>query len=144
MNIGRLLSQHAKRRPDKLAFVFGDQRFTYLEYSQNVNRLANALLDMGIRKGDKVATLLPNCVELLEVYWAVARRWGSWRPFPETSPGKCSSESCGKSLQPVFPGDSVLPDEFLRLYFQRSGRKGRSACGQLIGYLVGFLRLSRT
>jgi long-chain acyl-CoA synthetase len=67
MNIGRLLSQHAQRRPDKLAFVFGDQRFTYLAYNQNVNRLANALLDMGIRKGDKVATLLPNGVELMEV-----------------------------------------------------------------------------
>jgi len=73
MNIGRLLNQHAKRIPDKLAFVFGDQRFTYLEYNQNVNRLANALLDMGVRKGDKIATLLPNCVELLEVFWAVAR-----------------------------------------------------------------------
>lgn len=72
MNIGRLLSQHAQRRPDKLAFVFGDKRFTYQEYNQNVNRLANALFDMGIRKGDKVATLLPNGVELMEVYWAVA------------------------------------------------------------------------
>ena len=73
MNIGMLLSQHTKRIPDKLAFVFGEQRFTYLEYNQNVNRLANALQDMGVRKGDKIATLLPNCVELLEVFWAVAK-----------------------------------------------------------------------
>lgn len=73
MNIGSLLGRHARYRPDKPALVFEDQRFTYREYNANVNRLANAFLDMGIRKGDKVATLLPNCVELLETYWAVAK-----------------------------------------------------------------------
>jgi len=73
MNIGALLGRHARYRPEKLALVFEDQRFTYREYNANVNRLANAFLDMGIKKGDKIATLLPNCVELLETYWAVAK-----------------------------------------------------------------------
>src|SRR5690606_17770778 len=31
------------------------------------------LLELGITKGDKVATLLPNCLELMEVYWAAAK-----------------------------------------------------------------------
>jgi non-ribosomal peptide synthetase component E (peptide arylation enzyme) len=53
MNIGMLVSQQTKRISDKLAFVFGDHRFTYLEYNQNVNRLANALLDIGVRKGNR-------------------------------------------------------------------------------------------
>ena len=73
MNLGNLLTRNASCRPDKLALIFEDQRYTYREYNQNVNRLANALLGMGISKGDKIATLLPNCVELLEVYWAVAK-----------------------------------------------------------------------
>jgi long-chain acyl-CoA synthetase len=73
MDIGNLLSRHARYRPDKTALVFENERYTYREYNQNVNRLANALLDMGIRKGDKIATLLPNCLELLEIYWAVAK-----------------------------------------------------------------------
>jgi long-chain acyl-CoA synthetase len=73
MNIGNLLSRHARYQPDKLALVFEDNRLTFKEYNQNVNRLANAMLDMGIKKGDKIATLLPNCMELLEVYWAVAK-----------------------------------------------------------------------
>ena len=73
MNIGTLLRRHAQYRPEKLALIFEDQRFTYREYNANVNRLANAFLDMGIKKGDKIATLLPNCLELLEVYWAVAK-----------------------------------------------------------------------
>ena len=73
MNIGNLLSRNARYNPDKLALIFEDQRYTYRQFNQNVNQLANALQDMGIRKGDKIATLLPNCVELLEIYWAAAK-----------------------------------------------------------------------
>ncbi len=73
MNIGNLLSRHARYQPDKLALIFEDTRWSYREYNRSVNRLANALIDLGIKKGDKIATLLPNCLELLEVYWAVAK-----------------------------------------------------------------------
>ena len=73
MNIGNLLSRHARYQPDKLALIFEDTRWSYREYNRSVNRLANALIDLGINKGDKIATLLPNCLELLEVYWAVAK-----------------------------------------------------------------------
>jgi len=73
MDIGNLLSRNARYNPDKLALIFEDQRYTYRQFNQNVIQLANALQDMGIHKGDKIATLLPNCVELLEIYWAVAK-----------------------------------------------------------------------
>jgi long-chain acyl-CoA synthetase len=73
MNIGSLFSRHARYRPDHLAVVFGEMRLTYLEFNQGINRLGNALLALGITKGDKIATLLPNCLELLEVYWACAK-----------------------------------------------------------------------
>jgi long-chain acyl-CoA synthetase len=73
MNIGSLFSRHARYRPDHPAVVFGDQRLTWSEFNRSINRLAHALLDMGIRKGDKVATILPNRLEQLEVYWASAK-----------------------------------------------------------------------
>ena len=73
MNIGNLLGRNARYNPDKLALIFENQRYTYRQLDQNVNQLARALQDIGIGKGDKIATLLPNCVELLEVYWAVAK-----------------------------------------------------------------------
>ena len=73
MNIGSLFARHARYRPDHLAVVCGDQRLTHRQYNQQINRLANALSEMGIRKGDKVATILPNCLELLESYWAVGK-----------------------------------------------------------------------
>ena len=73
MNIGSLFSRHARYRSNHLAVVFGDQRLTWFEFNRSINRLANALSSLGIRKGDKVATILPNCLELLEVYWAAAK-----------------------------------------------------------------------
>ena len=73
MNIGSLFSRHAAYRPNHLAVVFKNQRLTSLEFNRRINQTANALLKIGIRKGDKVATILPNCLELLETYWACAK-----------------------------------------------------------------------
>ncbi|MEW6261994.1 MAG: AMP-binding protein [Thermodesulfobacteriota bacterium] len=73
MNLGTIFSRHARYRPCHTAVVFEDRRLTWREYNQILNRTAHVLLNLGIRKGDKVATVLPNCLELLEVYWAVAK-----------------------------------------------------------------------
>ena len=73
MHIGTLLPRHAHFRPDHTAVIFGDDRLNFRQFNKSVNRLANAFLDQGITKGDKIATILPNSLELLEVYWAVAK-----------------------------------------------------------------------
>ncbi len=73
MNIGSLLGRHARFRPGHTAVVCEQKRFSFVAFNRRVNRLAHALLNLGIRKGDKVATILPNCLELLDVYWAAAR-----------------------------------------------------------------------
>jgi len=73
MNIGLLLPRHARCRPDHTAVVFEDSRLSFREFNARVNRLANTLLGSNVRKGDKVATVLPNCLSLLETYWAVAK-----------------------------------------------------------------------
>lgn len=73
MNIGLLLSAHARYRSGHIAVVFQEKRLSFLEFNKRVNRCANALGGLGIRKGDKVATILPNCLELLEIYWAAAK-----------------------------------------------------------------------
>lgn len=72
MNLGTLLPRNALYRPEHTAVVFEDRRLTFREFHRRVNRVANALLAEGISKGDKIATILPNRLELLEVYWAVA------------------------------------------------------------------------
>jgi long-chain acyl-CoA synthetase len=73
MNISTLLPRHARYRPGHLAVVFEDHRLTFREFNERVNRLAQALLAAGLAKGDKLATVLPNCLEQLEVYWAAAK-----------------------------------------------------------------------
>ena len=73
MNIGALLPRHAQYRPEHLAVVFEDHRLSFRQFNARVNRLANALLAAGLAKGDKVATVLPNCLEQLDVYWAAAK-----------------------------------------------------------------------
>lgn len=73
MNIGSLLGRHARYRPGHTAVVCGELRLSFADYNRRVNRLAHALLDAGVGKGDKIATILPNCIELLDVYWAAAK-----------------------------------------------------------------------
>ena len=72
MNLGLLLGQHSRYRPDHLAVVCDEQRLTFRELEAQVNRLANALLSLGLKKGDKLALVLPNCLELLNAYQAAA------------------------------------------------------------------------
>lgn len=71
--IHTLLTRHATYRPNHLAVVFDDQRLTYRAFNARVNQVANALLGRGLKKGDKVATILPNCLEQLDLYWAAAK-----------------------------------------------------------------------
>jgi acyl-CoA synthetase (AMP-forming)/AMP-acid ligase II len=73
MNIGRLLTRHAKYRRKHPALIFDDERLTFESLNSRVNQLANGFLKLGIKKGDKIATVLNNCVELLEIFWAAAK-----------------------------------------------------------------------
>ena len=73
MNIGKLLPRHATYRCDHPALVFENEHVTFGSLNVSVNKLANGFLKLGIKKGDKIATVLNNCVELLEVFWAVAK-----------------------------------------------------------------------
>jgi acyl-coenzyme A synthetase/AMP-(fatty) acid ligase len=68
MDISGLITLHARTRPDHLAVVVQDTRLTYRDFNRHVNRLANALVQLGVKKGDKVATILPNSLELIEIY----------------------------------------------------------------------------
>ncbi len=57
--------------PEKVGVVDGERRFTYREFGERVYRLASALRRAGVRKGDRVAFLAPNSVEVLEGHFGV-------------------------------------------------------------------------
>ena len=64
--------------PDRVAVVHGDdgRRYTYREFEQRVDRLASALREAGVRKGDRVAFLCPNVPALLEAHFGVPAAGG--------------------------------------------------------------------
>jgi fatty-acyl-CoA synthase len=71
--LGEIVRRQARHRGDKVAYVLGDHRVTYTRLNAQVNRLANALRGLGVRHGDRVATLAPNRVEYPVVYFALAK-----------------------------------------------------------------------
>ena len=68
-----ILSRTAKRFPENEAVIIRDVNLTYRELDALVNAFANALLDMGIRKGDRVCLLMTNRPEFLVSWFALAR-----------------------------------------------------------------------
>ena len=73
MNTSDFLTIAGAIVPDRTAMIFDDQRFSYMDLQDRVNRLANALSDMGVGKGDRVATMQVNCNEIVESYFAAAK-----------------------------------------------------------------------
>jgi fatty-acyl-CoA synthase len=65
------LRRAARLFPDKVAVVDGERRDTYRTLAARVNRLSNALRQMGVGRGDKVAVLSPNSHRMLEAFFAV-------------------------------------------------------------------------
>ncbi len=68
-----LLRRSAARLPHKTALVFGDQRDTFSQLDELVNRTANALLAKGLKQGDRVALLSHNHRSFVILRFALAR-----------------------------------------------------------------------
>lgn len=58
---------NARHFPDRTAIVFGDVRYSWREWNGRINQLAHALARLGLGRGDKVAVMLHNCHQILEV-----------------------------------------------------------------------------
>jgi long-chain acyl-CoA synthetase len=78
--MGSLLARHARYRPHHTAVVVAPRgpgerelRLTWREFDGYVNRWANALSALGVGRGDRVATVLANSLELLATYWSCAK-----------------------------------------------------------------------
>lgn len=73
--IPQFLAQTVKNFPDRLAVVFREQdiRWTWREFAQEVDVFATALLNIGLKKGDRVGIWSPNRVEWLVTQFATAR-----------------------------------------------------------------------
>ena len=67
------LRRSADLYPGKTAVVDGNNRFTYAQFQRRANRLSNALLDLGLCKGDRICYLGPNSHHFLESFYGTAQ-----------------------------------------------------------------------
>ena len=74
--VHNFLEQSAERTPAKLALICDDARLSYATVDAMANRLARALREQGVRRGDRVALYLPNCVELVIGIFAILKAGG--------------------------------------------------------------------
>jgi fatty-acyl-CoA synthase len=73
LNFGEMLAVHARITPDRLGTRDLDRAMTFRQWNERACRLANALLGLGLVKGESVAILAYNCVEWSEIYAATAK-----------------------------------------------------------------------
>jgi len=73
MDIGSLIRQSAARFGDAPALECDGRVVTYREFDQATDRIGNALLARGLEPGDHVAVMMPNGIECLAVYYALAK-----------------------------------------------------------------------
>jgi acyl-CoA synthetase (AMP-forming)/AMP-acid ligase II len=79
--VGDLLDVGAERFPDRLAVAFEGRRTSYRTLRERVDRLANALLVLGLRPGDRLALFLDNSDRAWELILACARAGLVWVPL---------------------------------------------------------------
>ncbi|UCF09250.1 MAG: AMP-binding protein [Thermoplasmata archaeon] len=68
-----ILAETAHAQPDKPAVICGQKQFTYAQLLDRVDRLANALKDIGIARSHRIAVIHRNCHRCLESYFAAAK-----------------------------------------------------------------------
>lgn len=73
LNLASMIMHHARQTPDKQAIAFNDVRMTYADLDALSNRVANALVEMGIGRDDKVALVCPNLLFFPIVYYGIMK-----------------------------------------------------------------------
>ncbi|MBW2348813.1 MAG: AMP-binding protein [Deltaproteobacteria bacterium] len=116
------LDQTASRVPNRIAMVFGGMELTYSEFKDLSDRFAAALLEQGVKKGDRVAIHLPNMPQFAIAYYGAIRIGAIYTPVsPLLSPQEARHqlEDAGAetlvSLDLLYPGVApIIPETPVR------------------------------
>jgi acyl-CoA synthetase (AMP-forming)/AMP-acid ligase II len=73
MNIGRILTKAAEHQPNHPAFIWGEQVTSYIAANARADALAKGLMEVGLKRGERVGILMWNCPQLLESFF------GTWK-----------------------------------------------------------------
>ncbi|HEX2966022.1 MAG TPA: long-chain fatty acid--CoA ligase [Syntrophorhabdaceae bacterium] len=81
MTVGEMLTRNAHKFPTKTALVSETVSMDFRILNERVNRLANALIARGLKKGDRLGVLVHNCHQFLEIYFAAAKTGAIFCPY---------------------------------------------------------------
>lgn len=73
INLASYLENTTTAHPDKVALIFDDNEWTFKEVNEAANAVANGLIQMGIKKGDRVTLFLPNVPEFFFWYFGILK-----------------------------------------------------------------------
>ena len=110
MVINDFIRKQSVERPDTIALVYNDLRLTYRRYDEATDRAAQGLLDLGVKRGDRVGIYVPNWPEFLYTYLGAVKIGAvavpvSWRFTPnELTFTLTDSEISTLVLAPAFYG----------------------------------------
>ena len=76
LSLASILAENARRRPNSPALIEGDLRLTFAELWQQSLAQAAALVELGVRPGDRVALMAPNVAEFPRAYYAILAAGG--------------------------------------------------------------------
>ena len=112
LNLASMVSHHARLAPQSEAIVWGDVRMTYAQLDAMSNRVAHALVEMGIGHGDKVALSCPNLPFFPAIYYGIMKAGAAVVPlsvlFKPREVAYHLKDSDAKAIF-VFEGTEELP-----------------------------------
>jgi len=108
--IGNVLRARAQERPDRLCCALDDQQFTFAEMDARSDTIAAGIAALEVAKGDRVATLAPNRVELLELFYGLAKTGAAQVPLNAFLKGEFLRHQLAQSRASVLITDAAGRD----------------------------------
>ncbi|MFZ8914591.1 MAG: AMP-binding protein, partial [Pseudomonadales bacterium] len=130
-NIGDLLTRRAALNPEREAVydVARGLRLSFSELAERAHRLANALIDDGVKPGDRVGLLLMNSAEFIESFFAIARLGAVVVPLN----WRLTAEELRFILQDSGTATLIFDDEFADTVDALVGFEDRTGLTRLLG-----------
>ena len=108
--LGRLLEEKAQKNKGKVFLLFEEEKVTFDRFNEMANRVANGLLSLGIKKGNKIAIMLPNCPDYLYLWFGIAKIGGIMVPLNVSWKGELLEYILNHSdSETVVVEESLLP-----------------------------------
>ena len=144
MNLRWLIQDRVHSKPEKIFIFFRDKTYTYAQMDRLINQTAHAFLSLGIKAGDRVAIMLPNCPEFLFAWFGLAtigavevlvntQLKGTFLQHQlQTGESKVAvvGEPFQESFRAVYPG----LDHIRRVIFLGQGKKPNFAGGEVLSF----------